>query len=330
MCHARRIFTTRTTQFAVVAAAATGLVGGPADVHGQFFRAWTNASGGSYADPFNWNPAGVPNINDGAGFSLGSVYTVVFPANQTTGVVTVSGGSVTFDLNTSGTARTLAIPGTLTVRGSTTLSVRDGTVAAGNILVENIGALFGATTATIGAADGSVTVRGPGSIWQTQNGFLRVGESGTGTLRIEDGGRIINDDGAAIGRFAGSDGTATVTGNNSLLDVDANLTVGQDGTGALRIEDGGKVESVLGRIAFDADAVGTATVTGVGSTWTVGDELRIGESGDGTLSIEAGGSVSNTNGFIGQEADAFGTRFVAAPDCSAARARLPCRVPTLN
>lgn len=272
-------------------------------VRGQLFRSWTQAGGGSYANPFNWTPTGVPNADDGAGFNLSATYTVSFPENEETGVVTVSKGSVTFDLDTSGMPRTLTVPGTLTVSSITaSLNVRDGTLAAGNILVEDA-KLFESPNTTLNASDGTVTVTGPESRL-VKNGLLSIGESGSGALLIEDGGTVLCP-ASFLGSEPGSSGTATVSGASSDWRVDDELIVGDSGSGSLIVSDGGNLSNASGSIAVETD--GNATVTGANSTWTNSEELTIAESGIGMLLIDAGANVSNTNGIVGANALAIGT-----------------------
>ena len=70
------------------------------------------------------------------------------------------------------------------------------------------------------------------------------------------------------------------------------LRVGVSTTGALTIQNGGTVSSILGIIGDDAGSAGTATVDGAGSTWTSTD-LYVGFAGSGTLTVRNGGAVSN-------------------------------------
>lgn len=139
-------------------------------------------------------------------------------------------------------------------------------------------------------------------------GPLDVGDSGTGTLDVKDGGTV-SDTVARIGRNAGSVGTATVAGGGSTWTNSSRLYVGDAGTGTLNVEDGGAVSNTVGYIGYYS--VGTATVTGPGSTWTNSGGLSVGINGTGTLNVEAGGNVINTFTSIGTQADGIGTATVA-------------------
>src|SRR5690606_33970696 len=93
---------------------------------------------------------------------------------------------------------------------------------------------------------GTVIVTGADSIWDSSS-YLIVGLDGSGKLRIENGGRVVNNGESEIGYSAYSDGTVTVSGAGSTWKSGGLLRVGREGTGELRIEDGGKVSSKIGR-----------------------------------------------------------------------------------
>ena len=77
-----------------------------------------------------------------------------------------------------------------------------------------------------------------------------VGENGTGTLNISNGGTVSNHQ-ANIGSFSGSSGTVTVGGTGSTWSNTGNLGIGDNfntflanGAGLLTINDGGTVNVV--------------------------------------------------------------------------------------
>jgi fibronectin-binding autotransporter adhesin len=116
---------------------------------------------------------------------------------------------------------------------------------------------------------------------------LSIGDSGTGTLNINNGG-IVSDTYGFIGDGLGSNGTVTVNGVGSTWDNSLSLYVGTSGTGTLNIENGGAVSSVDGFIA--GVSMGTVTITGSGSIWNTSGNLTI--NNNGTLNINNGGAVS--------------------------------------
>ncbi|MBX3578356.1 MAG: autotransporter domain-containing protein [Rhizobiaceae bacterium] len=118
---------------------------------------------------------------------------------------------------------------------------------------------------------------------------LYVGDHGTGTLTISSGG-LVSSDNAFLGEEAGSDGTVTVTGANSILSTSQRLQVGVGGTGTLNLLAGGVASSGLGTVVGnEAGSLGTANVIGAGSNLEVLGNLIVGSIGTGTLNISAGG-----------------------------------------
>lgn len=86
---------------------------------------------------------------------------------------------------------------------------------------------------------GDVTVTGPGAQWNN-NGWLSIGERGTGSLTISDGGMVTSAH-AYIGYEVGSEGRVLVTGQGSEWRAGGNINVGDYGTGSLTVQNGGKV-----------------------------------------------------------------------------------------
>lgn len=211
---------------------------------------------------------------------------------DTSGIVNVnvglSGGSGNLELLNVSTLTAdevnigLSGTGTLTVSGSSTVTS----------LVSYIGRDNGST--------GTATVTGEGTLWDTGgNDSLIVGNNGTGTLTISEGAQVIAGH-AYVGRFAGSEGSVTVTGSGSNITSDAviyGLTVGASGEGSLTIEAGAEVTYGYARIGQNLGSEGSVTVTGTGSTLTLNSSsnafLIVGDSGTGSLTVSAGGTVSN-------------------------------------
>ncbi len=227
------------------------------------YRIWTG-NDGSWLDAANWNPALVPN---GA--------TDEYPL--------LDGGIA----HVSGTAATGWWP---TIGNNT----------AGALSIEN-GGIFTSAAATVGdrvASNGTVTVTGAGSVWNlTSNTQMDVGLRGTGTVSVQNGGKI-NSYGVALGRFAGAQGTATITGAGSVW-APTYFSVGQAGGGTLNITNGGSLttstELLIGNLA---GSTGQATISGTGSSLHVSTDyaLDIGLRGSGTLTVENG--ATGTSGYV--------------------------------
>ncbi|MDO8837501.1 MAG: autotransporter domain-containing protein [Parvibaculum sp.] len=182
-----------------------------------------------------------------------------------------------------------------------------GVPGAGDIAIVNNGgtAQIGAAGAlsSIGSAgetagnSGTVEVDGAGSTWAIGN-TLYVGNSGTGTLNVTNGGAVSNHNGA-IGTTATGSGTATIDGAGSTWTNSGQLTIGELGAGILDIASGGVVSNTFAIIANQAGSSGDVTVDGTGSEWNFSSNLAVGNSGDATLAISGGGAVSNVDGLVG-------------------------------
>ena len=166
------------------------------------------------------------------------------------------------------------------------------------------------------------------SPWDTGSTLL-VGETGTGTLAISDGG-IVESEFSHVGFNAGADGTVTVDGSGSAWHLINNPYIGSYGTGHLAISNGGLVSNTIGTIGFHAGSNGTATVDGAGSQWTNVGLLRVGYFGNGSLTIANGGTVSALAVTVAQQAGSVGTVNIGAAAGDAASGAGTLDAPTLT
>jgi T5SS/PEP-CTERM-associated repeat protein len=137
-----------------------------------------------------------------------------------------------------------------------------------------------------------------------------VGDFGTGTLVIEEGGAVNNMQGT-LGSNTDANGTAIVTGAGSSWNNTRDLRVGYRGTGTLRVESGAVVTSADGSLGnqYQANASGSVIVTGAGSMWNIAGGLNL--SNNASLIIADGGAVSCALGMLysetGSQATVTGT-----------------------
>ncbi|MBR0956975.1 autotransporter domain-containing protein [Bradyrhizobium japonicum] len=249
---------------------------------------------------------------DGAGSSWTNNI-ALWVGNSGTGTLTVRNGGTASNGADGYIGANAGATGTVTVDGAGSSwtdagNLFVGQTGIGTLMVSNGGTVSNGANGYIGAnsgATGTVTVTGTGSSW-TNAGTVAVGESGTGTLTIANGGTVSNST-AVIGTNAGATGTVTVTGAGSSWSNAGDLTVGQDGTGTLTIASGGVVSNAVGAIGANAGATGTVTISGAGSSWTNSSILYVGQTGTGTLTISGGGAVSSLIGLIGADFFTTGT-----------------------
>ncbi|MCP4842812.1 MAG: hypothetical protein GY887_13865, partial [Halieaceae bacterium] len=117
---------------------------------------------------------------------------------------------------------------------------------------------------------------------------LYVGYFGNGTLNVEAGGLVSNNQGY-IGFNSEGTGVVTVSGSGSQWNNSGRFYVGFSGNGTLNVEAGGLVSNTDGYIGRFTGSTGVATVSGSGSQWNNSRSLYVG--GD---SLGAGGSGSLT------------------------------------
>jgi T5SS/PEP-CTERM-associated repeat protein len=233
-----------------------------------------------------------------------------------TGTLNIENGGTVTNQTFAYIGNSATATGTVNVTGTgsawnSTGELHVGHTGTGMLNIEN-----GASVSTDGitllgvdsTATGAVAVTGAGSAWET-TGDIAVGNVGTGTLNIENGAAVSNDGVSYLGLYAGSTGTATVTGPGSVWENTGKLYVGYLGVGTLLIENGATVSTGGGsRVGLSAGSTGTATVTGTGSVWNIAEHLDIGTVGTGTLNILNGGVVNNQlDGSIGLFSGSYGT-----------------------
>ena len=205
----------------------------------------------------------------------------------------------------------------------------------GNLIITGGRVLTGAG-ASIGATYGSnstVTVSGNDSSWFghyfTVGGDNYSNSGGNGTLRIENGGWVYGNWGR-IGAANGTNGTAIVTGANSLWDMrniivgGADAPSGYNGAGTLQIADSGRVYTLHIQV-YGAGSVhvnnGSSTVAGLtvfggevaqDDPWYLPGAspfgpLTVGDTSSARMVIQTGGTVSNSIGTIGANSGTTGS-----------------------
>lgn len=263
------------------------------------------------------NPGGTVSLPH---WSVGGDLEVTSP-DPGVGTLTIQdGGTVTNDIGYIGTGA--SEHGEVTVSGhdgngnaSTWTSTGQVYIGESGIGALNIndGGVANASLAIIGnsgGSDGTVIVSGRDingypSLWNVTN-QIYVGESGTGTLLIQDGG-VVNSGQGVIGYSSSGAGTVTVSGRDinghaSTWNPANNIYVGFSGNGTLTIADGAEVATSTSGggpasvfIGYEPGGTGTLTISssnGYVSSLTPSDAVYVGYQGSGTMTVEKGGVVS--------------------------------------
>lgn len=184
--------------------------------------------------------------------------------------------------------------------GTGEMEVSDGAVVnSGGDEFDVIGGLNGST--------GTALVTGPGSQWNNNATPTLIGEDGTGTLTISDGGEVRHLV-SVVGAFTGS-GSVTVTGADSLWRNEIGMVIGSQGEGSLTISDNGLVQIGTGGadglrtviVASEVGSTGTIIIGGEGVAAAAGtldvDKVQFGDInpaiGDGDGSVGDGSFIFN-------------------------------------
>ncbi len=153
---------------------------------------------------------------------------------------------------------------------------------------------------------GNITVSDPGSALYIDGGTAVIGNNGTGSLTISNGGFVdstaagVGSVAAFIGAGAGN-GTVTVQDCGSLWNIGGGiLVIGVNGNGTLNILNHGVVNSTMADsqndvyLGMEAGSTGNALVSGHGSTWNISSGgLAVGYNGTGNLVIQSNGTVNS-------------------------------------
>jgi len=192
------------------------------------------------------------------------------------------------------------------MEGKATLDITGGGgVTSGGAAIGSVGIGYFPGSA------GTVTVNGPGSTWTVTSSMI-VGMEGVAKLNIGNGGVVTSGgvpaEGSGVGVALGGQGTVTVDGAGSSWTT-GDLVVGSQGTGAVKVVNGGGVIGGGGGLGFSGlgfgpGGTGMMTVDGPGSYWTT-TEVMVGASGLGTMTISNGGTVTGGAGSMGFSALGF-------------------------
>jgi outer membrane autotransporter protein len=265
-------------------------------------RVWNGQLDDDWFTADNWDGSALP----------ASPEVVVINDHSGTSMPFISGGDATAGTITVGTDGSTA-----------TLTINNGGVLTTGYWYDYIGGVEG--TPAVAGSTGTVIVDGFGSIWTSGMG-ISIGHSGTGTLRIVNGGRVEAGPVITIGSLVGGVGTVVVDGADSWLSATTTQAqVGGQGTGSLTISNyglvglgsiqvgTGKINTATGAdgtlliesggklfmsaadqenvIANEADTTGSATITGAGSLWSAAGKLYIGYQGNGSATVSDGATV---------------------------------------
>ncbi|WP_346897759.1 autotransporter domain-containing protein [uncultured Roseibium sp.] len=182
-----------------------------------------------------------------------------------------------------------------------TVNVRNGAKLITGPGESSLGGLAG--------SDGTVTISGAGSTWtangQVRDGYNYLGDAGTATLVIDDGGSLALNRG--LFGVAGTGNTnVTVKDSGSSFQATGDIIIGYDGTARIDVSNGAAFKTngvaIGGRPNTSDAGTGTLTVSGAGTRWTnrAGVDVGRGSGGTGTLTISDGATATMAGGVYGE------------------------------
>ncbi len=204
-------------------------------------------------------------------------------------LVVVSGGSLsTLDGATVRGGAGVSGAGSSWTAGA---SVVIGASNDGSLLVEDSGEVqFGQVTVAENAGSTSTATIQGGAI-ATFSDFLVVGEEGNGTMTLASGAELTTAGVCSIAAEQFSQGSATITGEDTSWVAEDTINVGFGGEGSLLIELGATVNAsvaILGNVENGRGSVEVAT----GSLWLVEGAVQVGLGGSGIITVDADATLS--------------------------------------
>lgn len=206
---------------------------------------WIDPLGGNASNSSNWSPAQVPTAVDEARFDTTGTYDVTWSAaTDSTGSMRFRAGDVTLLFTALHNVATQLAVGQNT-NETATARIEDGTLRAGWSMLVGTGNGSDGTLVVDGAASELLQNIGPGTPLMSVGG-----SSGTGLVRVAQGGRIVLADRLNLGIGSGGQATLRVRGEGTgsgarrsqlLADgptADARIG-GNDSHGTLEVLEGG-------------------------------------------------------------------------------------------
>ena len=261
---------------------------------------------------------------DGTGSTLTVLNQGIVVGNGGVGTLVVSGGgSIVFDQAANNILNLAQLDGSMgevTVTGAGSSIIDNGLIIVGDagdglMTVENNGTVSsqGGEIGALASAQGTMIVMGP-ALWDVTSGYaIHVGDAGTGSLLVENGGTVTDTAGSVgpgrvdVGASSGGVGTLTVEDAGSQLIAGAlyigGTSDGPGGTGTVIVRNAGSV-----MVADVVGYSGTGTVDGSDSMLSITDSATLAQTGTVSLTVSNQGSMDVTNDVtIGEGTTGVGT-----------------------
>jgi T5SS/PEP-CTERM-associated repeat protein len=205
----------------------------------------------------------------------------------------------------------------------------EGSGSSGNSLIVSSAGFVSAVNTSIGmfaiSSNNAVTVTGSNSIF-TNSGVLTVGDAGSGTLVVANGGSVLSAGGIVIANQSGSSGTLNIGslgGSDTAGTLNSSSISFGSGTGTINFNNGDVTtvsSTISGNGSVNQLGSGTTILTGNNSytgttTVSAGTLLANNNSGSAvgtsTLTIQSGGTIGGNGTISGGTSIASGGNLTA-------------------
>lgn len=259
---------------------------------------WQSPTGGAFGDDANWDGSAVPGLFDRAIFNdPGLSYVIDFSNDWTTRQLLFRNGAVAFNL--AGTTQTVSRVGSPDGPSSDIgfiVGDQGGDDASLTLNAAGTLAVQGVRLGNVSGATGLLNLDHSGARFTAAAGTI-IGYEGNGSLNLSGGAQATSSGtGPFVAHQAGSQGSVTIDGADSLWTVTQGMRLGNFGDATLSITNGGLLSSTFTDVARETGSSGAVTVSGADARWNASSYTNFGYQGDATLLISDGGHVSNTQG----------------------------------
>jgi T5SS/PEP-CTERM-associated repeat protein len=213
------------------------------------------------------------------------------------GTVTIT-DAVTIDGPQAGAGEILVSGGQLSLEGGLTL---DGGAAlgVGSFVVASAGGVVTTPELTVGETGaGYVSVLGSNAHLNV-SGALILGESGSGSLTVENGGHVTIGGNAESAVMSGSTATGRISDAAADLTFDKDWEIGVAGTATWTLGSGASA-TVAGKteLGVSSGGSGTLTLTDADTMVVGGGSVIVGAVGSGTLNVQSGAEFNGAAGTL--------------------------------
>ena len=161
----------------------------------------------------------------------------------------------------------------------------------------------------VDGGEGIVTVDGENSHWTVQ-GKLTIGDKNRGRVEVKNQGKLtVAAEQIELGAQQDSDGTLTVEGDESEVNIGTTLSIGQQGKGHVEVKEGAKLivpgDSVF--LGTQSHGDGTLILDGEGTTLDFDGTFVVADQGKGKLQLKNGANFTTGALTLGKSVGSEGT-----------------------